>query len=126
MAGIGSIGGLPIGGALARALAPFLSDTHDAASYKKYRKKLEKAASAADEYNRSKYIKEAVKVADIAEELPISAPVIESISLAVEENRKIPEFDFSALQAEIREIKNYLDEMIASEEEDELIIMMAF
>lgn len=103
-------------------------DTHDAADYRRYRRRLEKAAKAADEYNQSKYVRQAVKAAEIVDELQIASPVIEKIAEAVKAET-MPEFDFSALQGEFSRVRGYLDDLIAlkaeAENEDELIIMMS-
>lgn len=100
-------------------------DTHDGGHYKRYRKRLERLAKLADEHNQSKYVQIAEKTIEIADELQISLPEVFEAPL---QSAKIPEFDFSALQAQITRMKKYLDDLIAIreiEEEEETIIMMS-
>ena len=105
-------------------------DTHDGISdgdYRRYRKRLERLAKLADEHNQSKYVKIAEKTAKIADELQISTPLADEIA-AQPQTQQIPEFDFSALQAEISKVSKYLDDLIEIRErdaEDETIMMMA-
>lgn len=131
--GFGSFGNvnlLPVLGFGASTPEPIIAtDTHDgldAGHYKRYRKKIERLAKLADDYNRSKYVDQAVKAAEIVEELQISSPVIEQIAVAVTAERALPVIDYVALQAEFLRVKKYLDDLIElyEEGEDELALMM--
>ncbi len=107
---------------------PTPPDTHDGAdpdSYKRYRKRLERLARLSDEHLKSKYVKEAVKVAEFAQEIPISVPIIQEVSERVSVNQRIDDIDLSALQREIARLLIYIEKYINElEQEDELILLM--
>ena len=77
-------------------------DTHDLPydEWKKYRKKHEHAAKLAEGHHAKKYIKQAVKVAEIIEDTKIDSLIIKAVAeksvLGVEQK-----IDFSELQSEI-------------------------
>lgn len=103
-----------------------VTDTHDGAGhYKKYRKRLESAAKAAEEYNRSKYINAAVKAAAVARDIEVPSPVLEHIADSIVASVPMPSLDFRAIQAEISQIIQKIDQLEATiNDEEEMIILM--
>lgn len=119
------------------AVTPPVTDTHDGgvkpSDYRRYRRKIEKMIKASEKYNREKYINEAVAVAEIVEELPIEAPVIQEIAQAIKDEISLDQIDFTLLQAELIRVIRYLDTVIVAklaeikaqrEMEDEIALLM--
>lgn len=93
-----------------------------------YRKKLKRLTEASDKFNQSKYIKQAVQIAEIAEEINVSVPLIEAVAQAVHLQQPLPEIDLSQLNKEISLAIQQLNSLILlkkmQEEDDDLTLMM--
>lgn len=105
-------------------------DKHDGFNrehWKRYRKKIERAAKAAEKYQQSKYIQHAIEIAEIAEDSNIVSPIIFKISNAIR-NNEIINIDFSSLQKELVMVSDQLNKIIKEEifetEADDDIIML--
>lgn len=112
---------------------PVVVDTHDGASadeYKRYRKKLLAAAKAAEQHNESKYLRQALAVAEVLDEYGVSAPEVQKVANAVENNIDIS-INYELLSSELMKSIRYLEDMIdfrqrqiEEEDEEEYILMM--
>lgn len=96
--------------------------------YVAYRKRLKRLVDAADQFNQSKYIKQAVQIAQIADEIDISVPLLQEVALAVQQEQILPEIDLSQLQQEISLAIQQLNSLILlnrmNAEDDDITLMM--
>lgn len=89
-------------------------DTHDGGhwserDYKRYRRKIELIANAGSRFNESKYIKEANKIVQIVQEIPVSVPTIEKVAL---KEIRLNDQYFENIQKELALVLNYLNAAI--------------
>lgn len=126
--------GFWVGGLSSQAYIPNSSvDTHDLPidydTYKRYRKKLEHVAKLAEKHNQSKYIKQAIKVAEIIEDTQIDAPNIKQAAESVLYGNET-KIDFEALAAEISMAMNHFDSVLTKKiksieaDEDMIVLLM--
>jgi hypothetical protein len=108
------------------------TDTHDLPidhdTYRRYRKKLESVAKLAEQHHAKKYIKQAVKVAEIIENTSIDAPIIQQVADSVQNNTPI-EIDFSLLSEEINKVISHFDNILQKrimdmEADEEMIVLL--
>jgi len=94
--------------------------------YKHHRKRLEAAAKAAELFNQSKYVKDAVSIADIAEFIEVDAPEITKVADTIKQNTAMPEIDFSAISMEIDNLLSKMDaiERRKRRQEEEALILI--
>jgi len=106
-------------------------DTNDLTrkQYRSHRRKLERAARAAERYEQSKYVKEAVKIAEIAIDYSINAPEVVELANLVASKQPVIDIKFDKVHAEISRIMRHLDTLVEMQElereqERELILLM--
>lgn len=107
-------------------------DTHDLLidreTYKRYRKKLEHVAKLAEKHHQSKYIKQAIKVAEIIEDAPIDAPIIKKTAELALNNKEI-KIDFETLSLEINKALQHFDNVLSKritdvEADDDMLMLL--